>query len=105
MSNVTYTVTVQLDNEDGTIPADTSAYVTFTSETLEDVDYIETDALQNSNGDQAEVLVKQESGETQSVSVTTGKTAGRYTVITGEITENDTCIIRMGGRNDDQTDQ
>ena len=105
MSNVTYTVTIQLDNEDGTIPADTSAYVTFTSETLEDVDYIETDALQNSNGDQAEVLVKQESGETQSVSVTTGKTVGRYTVITGGITENDTCIIRMGGRNDDQTDQ
>lgn len=55
MSNVTYTVTVTFDNSDGELTANTSAYVTFTYGELSDVDYIQTDALDNINEDSATV--------------------------------------------------
>ena len=97
MSNVTYTVKVTIDNSEGKISADTSAYVIFHYGTLENVDYILTEAISNADGSQGKVKRYNEAGEIEEVTVTLGETTGEYTVITEGITAGESCLIEMGG--------
>lgn len=97
MSNVTYTVKVTLDNREGTIAANTSAYVMFNYGTLEDVNYIMSDAISDADGTQGKVKRYNEAGEVEEVTVTLGESTEQYTVITEGVSEGDICLIEMGG--------
>ncbi|MBO5373484.1 MAG: HlyD family efflux transporter periplasmic adaptor subunit [Lachnospiraceae bacterium] len=100
MSNVTYTVKVCIDNSEGAIAANTSAYVIFHYGTVEDVNYILSDAISNADGSQGKIRKYNEAGEIEEISVTLGETTERYTVITEGVTEGDVCLIEMGGAQD-----
>lgn len=97
MSNVTYAVMINIDNSEGTISSGSSAYVTFTYGELEDVDYIDTAALSNIDGENAKVKKYNAAGEVVEVSVVIGKTTDQYTVISDGITKEDICLIDRGG--------
>ena len=83
---VTYTVTVTFDNSGGELTANTSVYVTFTYGELSDVDYIQTDALDNINDDFATVKTYDENQAVVETKVTIAESTDRYTVITDGIT-------------------
>ncbi len=105
MSNVTYTVEVTIDNTEGQISANASAYVTFSYGKLSDVDYILTEALDHIDGTAATVKTYNADGEVEEMHVTIGESADRHTVITGGITEDTICLIEAGGKDDEQTAQ
>lgn len=102
MSNVTYTVEVSIDNTDGTISTESSAYVTFSYGEIEDADYILTKALDKIEGTTAVVKAYNTQGEIEEIPVTIGESLEQYTVITEGITEDIRCLIEVGGRNDEQ---
>lgn len=105
MSNVTYTVTVTFDNSDGELTANTSAYVTFTYGELSDVDYIQTDALDNINEDSATVKTYDENQAVIETKVTIAESTDRYTVITDGITADTVCLIEAGGKPDEKAEE
>ena len=105
MSNVTYTVTVTFDNSGGELTANTSAYVTFTYGELSDVDYIQTDALDNINDDCATVKTYDENQAVVETKVTIAESTDRYTVITDGITADTVCLIEAGGKPDEKAEQ
>lgn len=105
MSNVTYTVEVMIDNSEGQISTNASAYVTFSYGELSDVDYILTDALDHMDGTSATVKTYNAEGETEELPVTIGESTDRYTVITEGITEDTICLIEAGGKEDEQAAQ
>lgn len=97
MSNVTYTVKISVDNSDGAIAANTSAYVMFHYGTLEDVDYIFTEAISNADGTQGKIKKYNAAGEVEEITVGLGESTDRYTVITEGVSAGDVCLIEMGG--------
>lgn len=105
MSNVTYTVTVTFDNSDGELTANTSAYVTFTYGELSDVDYIQTDALDNIDDDFATVKTYDENQAVIETKVTIAESTDRYTVITDGITADTVCLIEAGGKPDEKAEE
>ena len=105
MSNVTYTVTVTFDNSGGELTANTSAYVTFTYGELSDVDYIQTDALDNINDDFATVKTYDKNQAVVETKVTIAESTDRYTVITDGITADTVCLIEAGGKPDEKAEQ
>lgn len=105
MSNVTYTVEVVIDNAEGSISTETSAYVTFSYGEIEDVDYIVTQALDNVEGTSATVKTYNGEGEIEEVRVTIGESTDRYTVITEGITADMICLTEAGGRSNEQEEK
>lgn len=105
MSNVTYTVEATFDNNEGSVSSNESAYVVFSYGALEDVDYIESDALSHVDGEQATVIKQTESGETEQTTVTIGESTDRFTVITDGITPEDICLIEMEGEGQNEAAQ
>ena len=93
ISNVTYTVEVSIDNENGAILSGTSAYVTFLYGEVLDTDYILTEALYDIEGSTATVKVYGENGEVEERQVTIGETTNRYTVVTGGLDADTVCVI------------
>lgn len=97
MSNVTYTVKVSMDNSEGIYSANTSAYVYFNYGTLEDVEYVLSDVIIQSDGTQGKIKRYNANGEIEEVTVTIGETTERYTVITEGLEEGDICLIDIEG--------
>ncbi|MCR5271506.1 MAG: HlyD family efflux transporter periplasmic adaptor subunit [Lachnospiraceae bacterium] len=93
MSNVTYAVTVTLDNADGSLAAGSSAYVTFNYGEETDVYYTVTDALSDISGNTAKVKMYDDEGNITEVSVEIGTSTDEYTVITSGLTEDDKFLI------------
>lgn len=93
ISNVTYTVEVSIDNENGMIPSGASAYVTFSYGEVLDADYILSEALYDIDRTSAMVKVYGEDGEVEERQVTIGETAERYTVITEGLDADTVCVI------------
>lgn len=102
MSNVTYTVEVLIDNSEGTISTEVSAFVTFSYGEITDVDYIMTQALDNIDGTTATVKVYNAEGEVEDKIVSIGESTEQFTVITEGITADTPCLIEAGGRRDEQ---
>ena len=93
VSNVTYAVEIQIDNSDGMLSSGSSATVTFSYGTVEDVYYIETDALSDIDGTTAKVKQYDENGGVVEIPVTIGESAEQYTVVVEGISADDTCLI------------
>ena len=93
VSNVTYAVEIQIDNSDGMLSSGSSATVTFSYGTVEDVYYIETDALSDIDGTTAKVKQYDENGGVVEIPVTIGESTDQYTVVVEGISEDDTCLI------------
>ncbi len=93
VSNVTYAVEIQIDNSDGMLSSGSSATVTFSYGTVEDVYYIETDALSDIDGTTAKVKQYDENGGVVEIPVTIGESTEQYTVVVEGISADDTCLI------------
>lgn len=93
VSNVTYAVEIQIDNSDGMLSSGSSATVTFSYGTVEDVYYIETDALSDIDGTTAKVKQYDENGSVVEIPVTIGESAEQYTVVVEGISADDTYLI------------
>ncbi|WP_083625272.1 HlyD family efflux transporter periplasmic adaptor subunit [Roseburia sp. 831b] len=93
VSNVTYAVGIQIDNSDGMLSSGSSANVTFSYGTVEDVYYIETDALSDIDGTTAKVKQYDENGDVVEIPVTIGESTEQYTVVVEGISADDTCLI------------
>lgn len=104
MSNVTYTVEIGIDNSEGSIEENQSAYAVFCYGEIEDADYIETDALSHLEESQAEIRRYNAEGEPETVSVTIGDSTDQHTVILDGIDTEDICLIEMGGAEKDETE-
>lgn len=94
VSKVTYTVTISLDNKEGTLSAGNEATVSIINETLENVVYVPIHAVTVS-GDKSTVTRRKEDGTTEKVTVKTGKENGIYVVITEGISAGDTCVMEQ----------
>lgn len=92
VSNVTYTVTVTVDNSDGQLQADTAATISIEKETLENVIYVPVNAV-TTKGSTSTVKRQKTDGTTEEVTVTTGKDNGTYIEITDGLNANDICIV------------
>lgn len=93
ISNVTYTVEIEIENENGTMSPGTSAYVTFSYGEIPDTDYILTEALYDIDGTSAMVKVYGENEEIEERQVTIGESTDRYTVVTGGLDTDTVCVI------------
>lgn len=93
VSNVTYAVEITIDNSDGMLSSGSSATVTFSYGTLEDVYYIETEALSDIEGTTAKVKQYDETGGVVEIPVTIGESTDQYTVVVEGISQEDTCLI------------
>lgn len=93
VSNVTYAVGIQIDNSDGMLSSGSSANVTFSYGTVEDVYYIKTDALSDIDGTTAKVKQYDENGDVVEIPVTIGESTEQYTVVVEGISADDTCLI------------
>lgn len=102
VSKVTYEVTVSIDNSEGSISTGLSASVTYNYGELENVYYIETDAVSDVDGTKANVKQYDKNGEVVSVPVTIGEQTDSYTVITEGISEGDICLIEIGGQSSEE---
>lgn len=96
-SNITYAVTVTMDNTEGNLSAGVSAGVIFNYGTLSEVDYIRTDALHKIDGSSAKVKQYDANGEVQEVEIIIGESTDNYTVVTEGLTTEDICLIEAGG--------
>ncbi|MDO5521343.1 MAG: HlyD family efflux transporter periplasmic adaptor subunit [bacterium] len=92
VSNVTYTVTVTVDNSEGNLAADTDASVSIVKETLENVIYIPVKAVKTS-GTTSTVERQKDDGTTEKVTVKTGKDNGSYIEITEGLNAGDVCVV------------
>ena len=90
-SKVTYGVTVSIDNTQGSIQSGESATVSFDLNTLENVLYIAQRLVQNDERG-SYVTVKEESGETREVVITTGMETGTFVEIKDGLEEGDCCV-------------
>lgn len=105
MSNVTYRVEVMVDNSEGTISTEASAYVTFSYGEISDVDYIMTQALDHIDGTTATVKVYNAEGEVEDKIVSIGESTEQFTVITEGLTADIVCLIETGGIRDEQEEK
>lgn len=101
-SKVTYEVQVSLDNSDGSLSTGLSATVTCNYGSLSDVSYLPVDAVSSIDGTSAKVKQYDENGEVISVPVTIGEQTDSYVVIKEGISEDDTCLIEVGGQSDEE---
>lgn len=90
-SKVTYGVTVSIDNAQGSIQSGESATVSFALNTLENVLYIAQRLVQNDERG-SYVTIKEESGETREVVITTGMETGTFVEIKDGLEEGDCCV-------------
>lgn len=93
VSNVTYAVEIHIDNSDGMLSSGSSATVTFSYGTVEDVYYIETKALSDIDGTTAKVKQYDGNGGVVEIPVTIGESTEQYTVVVEGISADDTCLI------------
>ena len=101
-SKVTYEVQVSLDNSDRSLSTGLSATVTCNYGSLSDVSYLPVDAVSSIDGTSAKVKQYDENGEVISVPVTIGEQTDSYVVIKEGISEDDTCLIEVGGQSDEE---
>lgn len=95
VSNITYTVVVTADNQEGRLSLGVSAAVTFCYGTLSEVLYIEKDAVTESAQGTDMVLRDSGSGEAEEIPVTVGESTDDRIVITDGLSEGDICLIRQ----------
>lgn len=91
-SKVTYGVTVSCDNTQGNIGSGETATVTFAANTLENVLYIAQRLVQNDERGNY-VTLKESSGETREVEITTGLETGTFVEIKDGLEEGDCCVV------------
>ncbi|MDO5294144.1 MAG: HlyD family efflux transporter periplasmic adaptor subunit [bacterium] len=92
VSNVTYTVTVSVDNSEGNLAADSDASISIVKETLENVIYVPVNAVKTS-GTTSTVERQKDDGSTEKVTVKTGKDNGTYIEITEGLSAGDVCVV------------
>ena len=92
VSNVTYLVTVSVEDSTGKLSVGSSVTVYIEQDTLEQVIYVPRNAV-STNGTKSYVTVKNEDGTTSQVNVTVGEDNGSYIEIKEGLTAGDTCVI------------
>lgn len=90
-SKVTYAVTISVDNTENSVQSGETATVSYTSQTLKNVLYI-AQRLVQSDESRTYVTVKEESGETKEVEITTGLETGTFVEIKEGLEEGDCCV-------------
>lgn len=97
ISNVSYAVVVSIPNAQGTLNSGSSTEVVFQYGTLENVFYIEKNAVSGITGDTGTVLLQKADGTTEEITVTIGESTDSFIVITEGISAGDVCLIETGG--------
>lgn len=101
-SKVTYDVQVSLDNSEGNLSTGSSATVTMNYGSLSDVSYLPKAAVSSIDGTSAKVKQYDKNGNVITVPVTIGEQTDSYVVIKKGISENDTCLIEVGGQSNEK---
>lgn len=94
VSEVSYTVTITVENADEKLALDETAMVSFSKGTVEDALYVPSEAVQR-EGSSCYVPVKGKDGTTEKVRVTTGEENGQFIEIKSGLEEGDTYVIEM----------
>jgi multidrug efflux pump subunit AcrA (membrane-fusion protein) len=101
-SKVTYDVQVSLDNSDSSLSTGTTATVTMNYGSLSNVSYLPKAAVSSIDGTSAKVKQYDKDGNVITVPVTIGEQTDSYVVIKKGISEDDTCLIEVGGQSNEK---